>query len=94
MSIYVLWGIDGALIYNRRSAGGIYLDAIEFATGIRPTVPPENPHGVTTGAYSRDELAHTSARVVIDSLETKPRRISRGDRSSIAQSIGPASARR
>ena len=49
MSTYVLWDIDGTLIYNTPSAGVLYLDSIEQVTGVRPTVPVPNPHGMTEG---------------------------------------------
>ena len=49
MSTYILWDIDGTLIYNTPSAGALYLDAIEFVTGVRPTVPVPDPHGMTEG---------------------------------------------
>lgn len=49
MSTYILWDIDGTLIYNTPTAGSLYLDAIEHVTGTRPTVPVENPHGMTEG---------------------------------------------
>ena len=49
MSTYILWDIDGTLIYNTPTAGALYLDAIEHVTGVRPTVPVENPHGMTEG---------------------------------------------
>lgn len=56
MSI-VLWDIDGTLIYNRQDAGTIYLDAIEFATGVRPTERVSSPHGMTEGQLVREILA-------------------------------------
>lgn len=49
MSTYVLWDIDGTLIYNTPSAGVLYLDAIEQVTGVRPTERVPNPHGMTEG---------------------------------------------
>jgi phosphoglycolate phosphatase-like HAD superfamily hydrolase len=49
MSTYILWDIDGTLIYNTPTAGSLYLDAIEHVTGVRPTVPVDNPHGMTEG---------------------------------------------
>ena len=49
MSTYILWDIDGTLIYNTPSAGGLYLESIEQVTGVRPTVPVPNPHGMTEG---------------------------------------------
>ena len=49
MSTYILWDIDGTLIYNTPSAGTLYLDAIEHVTGVRPTVPVQDPHGMTEG---------------------------------------------
>lgn len=49
MSMYILWDIDGTLIYNTPSAGTLYLDAIENVTGVRPTVPVPDPHGMTEG---------------------------------------------
>ena len=49
MSTYILWDIDGTLIYNTPSAGVLYLDAIEHITGTRPTVPVPDPHGMTEG---------------------------------------------
>lgn len=53
MSTYILWDIDGTLIYNTPSAGALYLDSIEQVTGVRPTVPVENPHGMTEGQLLR-----------------------------------------
>lgn len=49
MSTIVLWDIDGTLIQNTPTAGTLYLEAIEHVTGVRPTVPVENPHGMTEG---------------------------------------------
>ncbi|CAN5133887.1 haloacid dehalogenase-like hydrolase [soil metagenome] len=49
MSTYILWDIDGTLIYNTPSAGVLYLDSIEHVTGVRPTVPVPDPHGMTEG---------------------------------------------
>lgn len=49
MSTYILWDIDGTLIYNTPTAGSLYLDAIEHVTGVRPSIPVENPHGMTEG---------------------------------------------
>ena len=49
MSTFILWDIDGTLIYNTPSAGTLYLDAIEQVTGTRPTVPVPDPHGMTEG---------------------------------------------
>lgn len=49
MSTYILWDIDGTLIYNRPSGGALYLDSIEHVTGTRPTERVGNPHGMTEG---------------------------------------------
>jgi phosphoglycolate phosphatase-like HAD superfamily hydrolase len=49
MSTFILWDIDGTLIYNTPSAGALYIDAIEQVTGTRPTVPVPDPHGMTEG---------------------------------------------
>ena len=49
MSTYILWDIDGTLIYNTPNAGALYLDAIEQVTGTRPTVRVADPHGMTEG---------------------------------------------
>ena len=49
MSTYILWDIDGTLIYNTPSAGALYLDSIEQVTGVRPTEPVKDPHGMTEG---------------------------------------------
>jgi phosphoglycolate phosphatase len=49
MSTYVLWDIDGTLIYNTPTAGALYLDAIEQVTGVRPTERVTDPHGMTEG---------------------------------------------
>jgi len=49
MSTYVLWDIDGTLIYNTPQGGALYIEAIEQVTGTRPTVPVDNPHGMTEG---------------------------------------------
>jgi len=49
MSTYILWDIDGTLIYNTPSGGALYLDAIEHVTGVRPTMPVPDPHGMTEG---------------------------------------------
>ncbi|MBX3100057.1 MAG: HAD family hydrolase [Salinibacterium sp.] len=49
MSTYILWDIDGTLIYNTPTAGALYLEAIEHVTGTRPTVPVPDPHGMTEG---------------------------------------------
>jgi phosphoglycolate phosphatase len=49
MSTYILWDIDGTLIYNTPTAGALYLDAIEHVTGARPTERVKDPHGMTEG---------------------------------------------
>ncbi len=49
MSTFILWDIDGTLIYNTPSAGSLYIEAIEQVTGTRPTVPVPDPHGMTEG---------------------------------------------
>jgi phosphoglycolate phosphatase len=49
MSTYILWDIDGTLVQNSPTAGTLYLDAIEHVTGVRPTKPVEQPHGMTEG---------------------------------------------
>lgn len=49
MSTFVLWDIDGTLIYNTPTGGTLYLDAIEHVTGVRPTEGLKNPHGMTEG---------------------------------------------
>jgi phosphoglycolate phosphatase len=49
MSTFILWDIDGTLIYNTPSAGVLYVDAIEQVTGTRPTVQVPDPHGMTEG---------------------------------------------
>jgi phosphoglycolate phosphatase len=49
VSTYILWDIDGTLIYNTPTAGVLYLDAIEQVTGVRPTVRVTDPHGMTEG---------------------------------------------
>jgi phosphoglycolate phosphatase-like HAD superfamily hydrolase len=49
MSIFVLWDIDGTLIYNSPNGGSLYKDAIEHVTGVRPTERVESPHGMTEG---------------------------------------------
>jgi phosphoglycolate phosphatase len=49
VSTFILWDIDGTLIYNTPAAGGLYLDSIEHVTGARPTERVANPHGMTEG---------------------------------------------
>lgn len=49
MSTYLLWDIDGTLIYNNPQAGSLYVDSIEQVTGVRPTARVPNPHGMTEG---------------------------------------------
>ncbi len=49
VSTYILWDIDGTLIYNTPQAGGLYLESIEHVTGVRPTERVGNPHGMTEG---------------------------------------------
>ncbi|MDF1478859.1 HAD hydrolase-like protein [Leifsonia sp. H3M29-4] len=49
MSTYILWDIDGTLVQNSPTAGTLYLDAIEHVTGVRPTKPVDQPHGMTEG---------------------------------------------
>lgn len=49
MSAYILWDIDGTLIYNNASGGALYVDSIEHVTGVRPTERVANPHGMTEG---------------------------------------------
>ena len=49
VSTYILWDIDGTLIYNTPKAGGLYVEAIRIATGAAPTERVPNPHGMTEG---------------------------------------------
>jgi phosphoglycolate phosphatase-like HAD superfamily hydrolase len=49
VSTYILWDIDGTLIYNSPQAGTLYRDSIEQVTGVGPTVRVQNPHGMTEG---------------------------------------------
>lgn len=49
MSTFILWDIDGTLIYNTPSAGALYVEAIEQVTGTRPTERVPDPHGMTEG---------------------------------------------
>lgn len=49
MSTYILWDIDGTLIYNNSNGGALYVDSIEHVTGKRPTERVPNPHGMTEG---------------------------------------------
>lgn len=49
MSTYILWDIDGTLIYNNATGGALYLESIEYVTGVRPTVRVPSPHGMTEG---------------------------------------------
>jgi len=49
MNTYVLWDIDGTLVYNTPQAGSLYIESIEQVTGTRPTRPVANPHGMTEG---------------------------------------------
>lgn len=49
MSTYILWDIDGTLIYNNANAGSLYVAAVTDVTGIRPTERVSNPHGMTEG---------------------------------------------
>lgn len=49
VSTYILWDIDGTLIYNNHKAGSLYVEAIEQATGVTPSVRVPNPHGMTEG---------------------------------------------
>jgi phosphoglycolate phosphatase-like HAD superfamily hydrolase len=46
---YILWDIDGTLIYNTPKAGGLYIEAIALTTGTAPTERVPNPHGMTEG---------------------------------------------
>lgn len=49
MSTYILWDIDGTLIYNNPQGGGLYVEAITVVTGAKPTERVPNPHGMTEG---------------------------------------------
>ena len=49
MSTYILWDIDGTLIYNNPQGGGLYVESIRLATGAAPTERVPNPHGMTEG---------------------------------------------
>jgi phosphoglycolate phosphatase-like HAD superfamily hydrolase len=66
VSTYILWDIDGTLIYNTPSGGSLYLDAVEIATGERPTVRVQSPHGMTEGQLLAEILEandHSRTRV-------------------------------
>ncbi len=49
MGTFILWDIDGTLIYNTPKAGMLYVDAVRLATGTAPTTRVPNPHGMTEG---------------------------------------------
>jgi phosphoglycolate phosphatase len=49
VSTYILWDIDGTLIYNNPQGGGLYVEAITVVTGATPTERVPNPHGMTEG---------------------------------------------
>ena len=49
MGTFILWDIDGTLIYNTPKAGSLYVEAIRLASGTAPTTRVPNPHGMTEG---------------------------------------------
>jgi phosphoglycolate phosphatase-like HAD superfamily hydrolase len=49
VSTYILWDIDGTLIYNNPQGGGLYVKAITAVTGSAPTERVPDPHGMTEG---------------------------------------------
>ncbi len=57
MATYILWDIDGTLIYNNSTAGTLYVDAIRDVTGASPTVRVGDPHGMTEGQLLGEILA-------------------------------------
>lgn len=74
MSTYILWDIDGTLIYNNSNGGALYVDSIEHVTGHRPTERVLHPHGMTEGQLlaaileaNGQDAAHIDA--VLDRLD-------------------------
>lgn len=47
--MYVFWDIDGTLIRNNQTGGGLYLAAVRSVIGTTPQLPPITPHGMTEG---------------------------------------------
>jgi phosphoglycolate phosphatase-like HAD superfamily hydrolase len=47
--MYVLWDIDGTLIRNNQTGGGLYVAAVASVLGKTPTRPEITPHGMTEG---------------------------------------------
>lgn len=76
MTNYILWDVDGTLVYNGKDAGNLYHDAIELAVGRAIEYRLPNTHGKTDGQVLRESLAihglpeelHSSASKHLDEL--------------------------
>ncbi len=80
VNTFILWDIDGTLIYNAPQAGSLYLDSIEQVTGVRPTRKVEHPHGMTEGQLLAEILAVNG----LDAAHIRPI-LTRLDELSLAQ---------
>lgn len=56
MAVHLLWDVDGTLVENDFTTVSIYALAFEATTGVPPTVPIANPHGMTEGQLTRELL--------------------------------------
>lgn len=76
MSIYLLWDVDGTLVFNGSDAGNLYHEAVELAAGHAIEVRLPNRHGKTDGqvltetleAHGLDPRLHSSAVHHLDEL--------------------------
>lgn len=55
---YLLWDVDGTLVYNGKDAGNLYHDAVQLAGGREIGERLGNMHGKTDGQILTETLAH------------------------------------
>ena len=95
---YILWDVDGTLVFNGTDAGNLYHDAIELAAGhtIGDRLP--NRHGKTDGqilwealeAHGLPASLHSAASMHLDELSRE--RHERGENRTLCPGVIPALA--
>lgn len=73
---YILWDVDGTLVFNGKDAGNLYHQAVELTIGRELANPLPNMHGKTDGRVLTETLAahgldaglHAAASAHLDAL--------------------------
>ena len=73
---YILWDVDGTLVFNGKDAGNLYHQAVELTIGHKLANPLPNMHGKTDGrvltetlaAHGLDSGLHATASAHLDAL--------------------------